>query len=76
MSLRSRIARLFSDAPSDAPDATDASGVEQPSRHDRREAGRRRHHATGEPAWQESDRIDQAEKGPENPDAAPEILGG
>ena len=30
---------------------------EHASRHDRREAGRERHHETGEPAWEASDRI-------------------
>ena len=46
------------------------------SRHERREAGRQRHHKTGEPAWEAGDRVDQG-KGPTgNPDAAPEILGG
>ncbi len=46
-------------------------------RHERREAGRERNHETGEPAWEESDRVDEppgARK--RNPDAAPEILGG
>ena len=50
---------------------------EHASRHDRRVAGRERNHETGEPAWQESDRIeDPAGSGRKNPDAAPEILGG
>jgi hypothetical protein len=47
------------------------------SRHERREAGRERHHETGEPAWEESDRLDEpAGAGKRNPDAAPEVLGG
>jgi hypothetical protein len=52
-------------------------GDEPVSRHDRREAGRERHHETGEPAWEASDRIeDPPGSGAKNPDAAPEILGG
>ena len=50
---------------------------EPASRHDRREAGRERHHETGEPAWEASDRIeDPPGSGAKSPDAAPEILGG
>jgi hypothetical protein len=34
-------------------------------------------HETGEPAWEESDRVDEPPgAGKRNPDAAPEILGG
>ena len=46
------------------------------SRHERREAGRERHHRTGEPAWEAHDRVGQAGGDATNPDAAPEILGG
>jgi hypothetical protein len=46
-----------------------------PSRHDRREAGRERHHQTGEPAWEAGDQVESPEA-QSNPDAAPEILGG
>jgi hypothetical protein len=50
---------------------------EPPPRHDRREAGRERHRATGEPAWDADDRIeDPPGSGAKDPDAAPEILGG
>jgi hypothetical protein len=73
MSLRSRLAGIFSKAPAVPPEST--SGV-HPSRHERREAGRRRHHETGEPAWEASDRLEQPEHGRDDPDAAPEILGG
>src|SRR5450759_2927439 len=38
--------------------ATDSSAAEPPPRHERREAGRERHQQTGEPAWEESDRLD------------------
>jgi hypothetical protein len=38
---------------------------------------RERHHETGEPAWEESDRLDEPPgAGKRNPDAAPEVLGG
>ena len=47
------------------------------SRHERREAGRERHHKTGEPAWEAGDRGRTRDPGStRNPDAAPEILGG
>jgi hypothetical protein len=50
---------------------------EPASRHDRREAGRERHHETGEPAWEASDRLDEPPgAGRKDPDSAPEILGG
>ena len=53
------------------------SAAEPASRHDRREAGRERHRETGEPAWEESDRIEEPPgAGKKDPDAAPEILGG
>jgi len=52
-------------------------GSGAPPRHERREAGRERHQETGEPAWEESDRLDDPPgTGKRNPDAAPEILGG
>ena len=55
---------------------SDASAAEPPPRHERREAGRERHQETGEPAWEESDRLDDPPgTGKRNPDAAPEILG-
>lgn len=74
MSLVSRIKGLFSDTPTTEPTAP-ADAHE--SRHARREAGRERHHRTGEPAWEASDRLDEpAGAGKKNPDAAPEILGG
>jgi hypothetical protein len=73
MSLLSRLKGLFSDPPSIEPGASPSEPL---SRHDRREAGRDRHHQTGEPAWEASDRIDQPGASERNPDAAPEILGG
>lgn len=70
MSLLSRIRRALLGAP-------DATEPEPAPRHDRREAGRERHHETGEPAWEADDRIeDPPGAGKRNPDAAPEILGG
>jgi len=61
-----------------SPDADDAKPpIEQrPSRHDRREAGRARHHKTGAPAWESSDKVGGGTGPATNPDAAPEILGG
>ncbi|HEY2887140.1 MAG TPA: hypothetical protein VGJ17_00865 [Candidatus Limnocylindrales bacterium] len=55
-----------------------AAGEPDPApRHERREAGRERHHETGEPAWEDTDRVDEpAGAGKRDPDAAPEILGG
>lgn len=73
MSLLSRITGLFSKTPPVEP--TKAARSHE-SRHDRREAGRKRHHRTGEPAWEAGDRLDQPTKSDKNPDAAPEILGG
>jgi hypothetical protein len=56
---------------------TGAPAAEPPPRRERREAGRERHQETGEPAWEESDRLDDPPgMGKRNPDAAPEILGG
>ena len=70
MSLSSWIRRLFAGTHND-------SEAEPAPRHERREAGRERHHETGEPAWEESDRIDEPPgAGKRNPDAAPEVLGG
>jgi hypothetical protein len=69
VSLLSWIKRTLTGAP-------DASAAEPPPRHERREAGRERHRETGEPAWEESDRLDDPPgTGNRNPDAAPEILG-
>jgi hypothetical protein len=74
MSLLSRVKQWFVGPP----DADDAKPKHAPhaSRHDRREAGRERHHTTGEPAWEAQDRVDQGVGDTKNPDAAPEILGG
>ena len=55
----------------------DVSEAEPAPRHERREAGRVRHRETGEPAWEEGDRLDDPPgTGKREPDAAPEILGG
>jgi hypothetical protein len=76
MSLLSRVKDWFVGSP----DAEDAKPKAEPhaSRHDRREAGRARHHKTGEPAWEAEDRVDEGSGSgtTKNPDAAPEILGG
>src|SRR5664279_6083153 len=65
VSLLSWIKRTLTGAP-------DASAAEPPPRHERREAGRERHQETGEPAWEESDRLDDPPgTGKRNPDAAP-----
>ncbi len=70
MSVGSWITRVLLGAP-------DPSAAEPAPRDERREAGRDRHHETGEPAWEESDRLDEPPgAGKRNPDAAPEILGG
>ena len=70
MSLLDRIKSLISGAGA-------ASEPEPAPRHERREAGRERNHETGEPAWEESDRVDEPPgAGRRDPDAAPEILGG
>jgi hypothetical protein len=69
MSLIDRIKRAISGA-------ADPREPEPPPRHERREAGRERHQETGEPAWDEDDRIDEPPyAGKRNPDAAPEVLG-
>jgi hypothetical protein len=75
MSILSTLKGLFGGLGSKAPSPAD---VDEPaSRHDRREAGRERHHETGEPAWEASDRIEEPPgAGKKDPDAAPEILGG
>ena len=72
MSLLSRLRRALAEGPSPQ------ERLEEPaSRHDRREAGRERHHETGGPAWDADDRIeDPPGSGAKNPDSAPEILGG
>ena len=70
MSLLARIKRALSGAPNPA-------DAEPAPRHERREAGRERNHEPGEPAWEESDRVDEPPgAGKRNPDAAPEIFGG
>ena len=70
MSLLSTIKRILAGRPRD-------SEAEPAPRHERREAGRDRHHETGEPAWEEDDRIEEPQgAGKRNPDAAPEVLGG
>jgi hypothetical protein len=74
MSLVSRIKDWFIGSP-DADDAKPRS-KDPPSRHDRRAAGRERHHKTGAPSWDSSDKVGGGGSGPSsNPDAAPEILG-
>ena len=75
MSILSKLTRMFTGSP---PSTESGAGADQPaSRHDRREAGRERHHETGEPAWEESDRLDEPPgAGKKDRDAAPEILGG
>jgi len=74
MSLLSRVKDWFLGSP-DADEAK-AAPASHASRHDRRAAGRERHHKTGEPAWEAQDRVDQDVGDTKNPDAAPEILGG
>ena len=75
MSILSKLSGLFGGSPS--PAAPERDAAEPASRHDRREAGRERHHETGEPAWEESDRLEEPPgAGKKNPDSAPEILGG
>ncbi len=70
MLLIARIRRALSGSP-------DVSDDEPAPRHERREAGRKRHQETGEPAWEDSDQLDEPPgAGIRNPDAAPEILGG
>jgi hypothetical protein len=74
MSILSRVKDWFVGSP----EAEDPKphAEQRPSRHERREAGRKRHHKTGEPAWESSDKVGQGEGSTKNPDAAPEILGG
>jgi hypothetical protein len=75
MSILSKLSGLFGSSPSPVAPGRDAD--EPASRHDRREAGRERHHETGEPAWEASDRLDEPPgAGRKDPDSAPEILGG
>jgi hypothetical protein len=75
MSILSKITGLFSG--SQPPEEAARDAEEPASRHDRREAGRERHHKTGEPAWEKSDRLDEPPgAGQKDPDSAPEILGG
>ncbi len=75
MSILSKLSGLFGKSSSPVPPERDVA--EPASRHDRREAGRERHHETGEPAWEESDRLDEPPgAGRKDPDSAPEILGG
>ena len=75
MSILSKISGLFGGS---RPHEEAARDAEEPaSRHDRREAGRERHHKTGEPAGEKSDRLDEPPgAGQKDPDSAPEILGG
>ena len=75
MSILSKLTGLLTGSRSPAESQRDAD--EPASRHDRREAGRERHRETGEPAWEESDRLEEPPgAGKKDPDAAPEILGG
>ena len=74
MSLLSKVKDWFLGAP-DAEDPKPHAEA-RPSRHERREAGRQRHHTTGEPAWESGDKVGQGAGPAKNPDAAPEILGG
>jgi hypothetical protein len=70
MSVLSRIKSILTGA-------ADASQPEPLPRHERREAGRERHQETGEPAWEDKDRLEEPPgSGMRDPDAAPEILGG
>jgi hypothetical protein len=73
-SILARLKAVFSGAPEHDP-APPEHDPAPPSRHDRREAGRERHHETGEPAWEASDQV-ESPGAQSNPDAAPEILGG
>ena len=74
MSLLSKVKDWFVGSPE--PDASKTDVAPHVSRHDRRAAGRERHHKTGEAAWQAGDKVG-GDAGPaRNPDAAPEILGG
>jgi len=73
MSIVSKVKDWFVGAPEPE---TKPHAELRPSRHERREAGRRRHHQTGEPAWDSGDKVGQGTGPTRNPDAAPEILGG
>jgi len=74
MSIFSRVKDWFVGAPEPEPSK---NAVEpHASRHERREAGRARHHETGQPAWEANDKVGQGTGPTTNPDAAPEILGG
>jgi len=74
MSLRTRVKDWLVGAPE--PEKPKAHGASRASRHERREAGRQRHHETGEPAWEAGDKVGQGSGSARDPDAAPEILGG
>ena len=75
MSILSKLTGLFSG--SKPPVESQRDTAKPASRHDRRKAGRERHHKTGEPAWEKSDRLDEPSgAGQKDPDSAPEILGG
>jgi hypothetical protein len=74
MSIFTRVKDWF--VGSDEPDSSKAPAEPHASRHERREAGRERHHKTGQPAWEASDKVGQGTGPTTNPDAAPEILGG
>ena len=78
MSVLSRIKSVFAGGGSTPPAAQDHDhAVEHASRHDRRAAGRQRHHETGAPAWEKADRVEEPEGSDSgNADRAPEILGG
>ncbi|MFL5642110.1 MAG: hypothetical protein ACJ77U_04315 [Chloroflexota bacterium] len=73
MSIFSKVKDWF--VGSDEPEPT-KTGEPHVSRHERREAGRERHHKTGQPAWEASDKVGSGPGPMKNPDAAPEILGG
>lgn len=74
MSVLSKVKDWFVGSPE--PEEPRTHGAPRASRHERREAGRRRHHKTGEPAWEAGDMVAQGKGPARNPDAAPEILGG
>jgi len=74
MSLLSKVKDWFVGPPEAA--MPKAHGDARPPRHERREAGRERHHRTGEPAWESGDKVDQGKGPTRDADAAPEILGG
>jgi hypothetical protein len=74
MSVLSRLKDWFVGPPE--PEKPKGHGEPHVSRHERREAGRARHHRTGQPAWEAGDKVDGGERPAKNPDAAPEILGG